>query len=91
VGINAQLVSNRILISPNPAPNECIVSIQMEGRPHSFFDIEILNSMGQSVMKPELTNDHNQLTLDVSGLNPGVYLISVKTNNETLTRKFIKQ
>ncbi|WP_026753936.1 T9SS type A sorting domain-containing protein [Sediminibacter sp. Hel_I_10] len=84
--LNVNSLDNKIasfFLSPNPATN----FIQLT----SNADIEavsITNSIGQTVL--EINNVSNN-TLDISELNSGLYLITVKSGASSQTKRFIKQ
>jgi len=69
---------------PNPATSE--LTIQSE---------DVINSMRiTSITGKLLTNqkvNSNQTQVDVSTFQPGIYMISIETEEEVLTKKFIKQ
>lgn len=68
---------------PNPANNfiELSSNIDIEA-------VSITNSIGQTVL--EINNVSNN-TLDISELNSGLYLITVKSGASSQTKRFIKQ
>jgi len=70
------------LIYPNPANTE--INIGLNSTENS--QIEILNSLGEVVIKKQ-----NQNNIDISNLTNGLYIISVKQNQKIAKQKFIKQ
>lgn len=71
------------LISPNPANNYISILLPAE---NSDSQIEILNALGETIIKTE-----NKNTIDVSLLSKGVYFIKVKERENFCIQKFIKQ
>jgi hypothetical protein len=80
LGINSA-VKNTFSIYPNPTSSQ--INIDTIGEINS---IEIHNLLGQKVLQ----SSSNNKTLEVSSLNSGVYLISVTVDNETTTKRFLK-
>jgi len=74
-----------VVIFPNPVENEIQVKV-----PLSFesFQIEIYNSLGQSVFN---TSELNKQKLDISFLHNGIYTIIIKQNNRIYKENFIKK
>jgi hypothetical protein len=53
--------------------------------------LRVFDSQGREVLHQRCHN-RKQRVLDVSSLSPGVYLVSVHTDNgERLTKRFLKQ
>ena len=50
--------------------------------------IEIFNVLGQKVIRIQVENTNAEI--NVSNLNPGIYLIRYQINNSTSTKKFVK-
>lgn len=75
-----------ILIHPNPAINKIEIEITLQAIP---MNIEVLNIEGQ-VIKNINTNER-LTTIDVSGFAKGMYFVKVKTGNEVLMKKFVKE
>ena len=79
-GIN----SNKEIISifPNPANTEINI-VEHSGE---SFQIEIINSIGQTIMK-----EQNKNRIDISNLKNGLYFMTVKQRQRSYTQKIIKQ
>ena len=52
-------------------------------------NIEIFNILGKRIISDEVNSNKNYLNL--SDLNSGIYLIKISNNNQTITKKLIKQ
>ena len=82
-GVNGS-IKNEIRIYPNPAKNVLnISSTEGEG------SVKLYNTIGE-VLKFKSINS-NQSSLDISTINPGIYFIEVTSNEEVITKKFIKE
>ena len=71
-----------VSIYPNPVLNDLHIDL------HSSIQIQeakIYSITGQVVLQVQ-----NKKDLDVSNLNPGIYLLKVKTSQGTITRKIVK-
>ncbi len=78
--------ANEILVYPNPAYD--ILTISFTGS-NNQAEVAIYNPYGsliQSALLNKSTNDIN-----ISDLEPGLYVVKLTYNNETVTRKFIKK
>jgi len=74
-----------IFVYPNPATDLLYFNL-----PEGEIDgIEVVNISGQKVI--ELKNVKSKSNIDISGLNTGVYFISIHLNSKLLTSKFIIQ
>ena len=76
---------NAFNVSPNPVKD--VVTINTTS---GFDTVEVFNQLGQSVLKssPDLMNSNR---LDLSSLNPGIYLMQIRSNNKSKTVKIIKE
>ena len=86
VGIN-ELVSNenQIKIYPNPVSNK--LQIETEQNEFENSEIEITNTLGQTVLKLHYSNE-----IDVSKITQGFYQLKISTRNKKLYySKFIKE
>jgi hypothetical protein len=76
---------NKIKIYPNPASN--ILKISVEQNNSQISEIEIINYLGQTVLKTEFKNQ-----IDVSGFANGFYTLLLKDNSgSVITKKIIKE
>jgi hypothetical protein len=81
-------VKNDLMIYPNPATATCSI-ISKEVLETNDFMISDLT--GRRIVCPIMkSSNSNDLQLDCSKLNPGVYILSVPTRSGVLTQKFLK-
>lgn len=76
-------------IYPNPAKNNAVVSLNLANT--SKVQIQVMNTMGQ-VVKSTSTEGQagaNTVNLDLNGLATGVYMVNIKVNNASTTKKLI--
>ncbi|HLG33687.1 MAG TPA: T9SS type A sorting domain-containing protein, partial [Bacteroidia bacterium] len=85
--INSALSS--VQIHPNPAGTQLAIS----SKQFAINTIEIYDVLGQKVFNFELRtlNSGQQTTFDISKLNPGIYFVSVGTDEGKIISKLIKQ
>ncbi|MBK8847002.1 MAG: T9SS type A sorting domain-containing protein [Bacteroidetes bacterium] len=67
---------------PNPANEELNIEIAWD----EIFEIEIVNTLGETVIKT-----HNQSNIDLSDLARGIYYIKVFNENHSAIQKLIKE
>lgn len=72
-----------VSVNPNPAKNS--ITLQSKKNMHT---VKIFNLDGSMVK--EFANLKNTATLDISELRAGLYLVSIVTEEGTITRKFVK-
>ncbi len=79
--------NNNFVLFPNPA-NEKIsfISNKLFGG-----EIEIQNCLGQIVQTIKVLSETNRADINVKDLTSGFYLLVLKNENTTISRKFIKQ
>lgn len=75
--------SRQIHVSPNPATQ--MVNIQCSSTDEILREYEIHDLSGQKIESGSLSNSGN--TLFIGNLNPGLYLIQVKSNRNSYTQK----
>ena len=74
-------------ISLFPNPSSSVLNISDEQNDLQNSTIEIINSIGQTVLRMPFST-----TIDISGLENGCYFLNTTTSgNQTLHYKFIKQ
>lgn len=79
-----------LLLYPNPVSNEFTLSF--ENRDFENVTINICNSLGQLVktIKYYCNSGNNNIILNVSSLNNGIYFVNIKGKNLNENAKFIK-
>lgn len=83
--------NSQISIFPNPAKNELKVLINSGSI--SSLKISVFNSLGKEVIKmeKERVSQVNEIPVDLSGLTPGIYFITVNGDNVSSKTQFIKE
>jgi hypothetical protein len=73
-------------VSPNPATNNVAITLPANINKADMF---VLNTVGSLVMQRQLSAHAS--ALDISALPAGIYLIKLQIDNQTATRKLVKQ
>ncbi|MEI6823635.1 MAG: T9SS type A sorting domain-containing protein [Bacteroidota bacterium] len=84
VGINENVTSANVKISPNPAKDNLTIEINSNKEQR----LEILNLIGQTVYTSTLTK---KATINTSAFANGVYILKLSTDKESVVRKFVKE
>ncbi len=69
---------------PNPATDDLTILA-----PEKINQVDILSITGQVMISKK--SNKNEINMDVSTLNSGIYIITLKTEEEVMSRKFVKQ
>ena len=75
-------VSGDIKIFPQPAKN--LVNISSV---NSISSVSVLDITGKSISNTSFSKNKNNVTIDISTLDAGVYLVSVVLNDKVITKK----
>ncbi len=88
-GIDNEIAKESLNIYPNPANGHATVSF--ESKINSNTTILVSNMIGQSVksVNTEIVKGSNAVSLDLSGLNEGIYLVTVGTGSNKITQKLV--
>ena len=76
---------NNVVFYPNPVKDFMTVRFPRKGN----FTVTIYNIIGDKVMTRNIMDD-NEMHLDVSGLQNGLYFISYEYDGKVLTKRFSK-
>jgi len=82
---------NKMKIYPNPVQD--ILTFRTPEFESIDVTVSIYDALGKEVLSEKVVNDiaDSEWTVDASGLHPGVYMLMVRSGNEVLTSKFIRQ
>ena len=90
LGVNPVAAENRIAVYPNPASQQTRISFSTSTS--GTMTVRLFNSMGQLVktdLLPGLNAGNNSHDLDLSGLRPGIYSVSIGNSNNSVSTKLI--
>lgn len=85
--VNELAMSDGISIYPNPAQDQLTIKTTANWNDAS---IAIVNTLGQIVKTAPVANSNN-IIIAIDDLENGVYLLQVKSGDQVVGRKFIKQ
>lgn len=83
--VGIETYENPLLISIYPNPSSSYLSINLPLNS----ELEILNLNGKIIRR--LVADRETITIDISGLSKGLYILNITSDNKTITKKIIKQ
>ena len=90
--IDNQLPTNRLNIFPNPVNN--VLNVETKTNPNQEVEIRIANSYGQTIYKQKIISNYDGFVkenLNIDHLAPGIYMLILKANNFTISKKFISK
>lgn len=79
--------SHELLIFPNPVND--LLNISLNSNIAASTEVVVSDLMGRNVKNSIINFDgHSPMTMDVSDLTKGVYILSVKNNHCSITKRF---
>lgn len=89
IGEHALNSVNNSLIYPNPAHNNATVKLELQH--FSNVNVSVMNTMGQVVKTTSAQGQigTNSVNVDLNGLASGVYLVNIKVDGASSTKKLI--
>lgn len=84
IGINEY--ENHFEIFPNPVDNKLYINSN-----NAIEEISIYNITGLMVYKEQADRRSNQYIIDVDTLQSGIYFIEIRTDNNSIIKRFIKK
>ena len=90
LGTNNLISDSRSLsIYPNPTTND--VTFNLDESMNENLGVEVRNALGQTVVTQKVTHSSGQShNLNLGGLTPGVYHLTVQSSNILITKTFCK-
>ena len=89
---NLSKVFNDVKIYPNPVSQTTVISFELSKAAN--VEIEIYNILGKKALTYEigkLPTGKNDVSIDVNGLDDGIYLFRIKSDNCSIDKKVIKR
>lgn len=82
----ASIQSNKITIAPNPAHNSIHINFDMAIQNAT---ISLTDISGKVLRKEHITDDTKEHQLNISGIAPGAYILSIKTDTYNKAEKIL--
>lgn len=84
---------NSMLLSPNPAVNNLVIGISNHSLPNPFI-VNVTDNAGKKLIQKSITHAQNNgesitFKLNTTLLAPGMYILSILTDNGLISQKFI--
>lgn len=93
VGINEHTPVDQAIVSQNsPNPASGVTRFEVSLDQPSDVRVNVTNMIGQTVLSlpvQKMNKGNNPVSLDVSGLKPGVYFYTVEAGSQAVTKKMI--
>jgi hypothetical protein len=86
-GIAQQKSNDDLLIQIFPNPASAIVNIKLNRYVNEAVTIRIINANGILIRTEKRTAADRMITIDLTGLSSGLYVLSVETKNQIVTKK----
>ena len=83
LSINDNSLLNKIAIYPNPVKNR----IHIKNLDNTITHVKIFSVLGREVISKKITNSINELSLDVSTLKKGTYIIKISNKINFISRR----
>lgn len=80
---------DNLILYPNPV--SAALYLKNFGLFNETFDLQILNILGETILKICTNSEQLENGIDVSALKNGLYFISLKNNQHNFNSKFLKQ
>jgi hypothetical protein len=91
LGVTENQGNSQLSIFPNPSRNSIFIS--SDGMKGEEIKWSVLNMIGETVLSGSSENNSSsfQKQIDISNLASGIYFLKLETENESITRKFIRE
>ena len=88
-GLNGEITTeSNFVVYPNPLVNSRSTKISLGKELHANGTLYVINASGQTVMTQQITSEIINLDLPNS-INPGLYVLQLKTDGHTYNKKLI--
>ena len=88
-GIQSEIAQSSVNIFPNPASSN--VTLSFEAKNSGETVVTISNMIGQTVkiQNADIISGSNNVTMDLTSLNEGIYLVSIGSGSNKITQKLV--
>lgn len=85
-GINNLSANENLMLQIYPNPANDVITINYDGLKETNSSIEIINTVGQTLIKQDVANETSQ-NISVSNLTSGIYFVQIKQNGKSIATK----
>jgi len=78
-------------VSIYPVPASDQVTIELADIQDAEVGVKLINIVGQEILNTRFARSANKLTLDLSSIKEGIYLVEITTQNSSVTKRMIKK
>jgi len=89
VSVDEELLSNNVILYPNPASSKMTVSFQKALDSDAVLSVN--DMQGRLVMEQQMSQIDQQLRFDLAGFADGVYFLTVRTEAGVFAKRFVVQ
>ena len=83
-------LSSKVLIYPNPVASSD-VNIYLGSNEFTEVELALFNVNGSKVYNKMHSPENGNVSLNISGMAQGIYILNIKTDNSLLNYKIIKR
>lgn len=87
VGVKEETISPTLSLFPNPVKDELVITLPFAVQ---SFEVSVYDASGKKMITKSIKANEETFNLKTAFLTNGLYTVVVKTNDKTLTGKFIK-
>lgn len=87
VASSIDVVTSQVSFYPNPVQDV----LRISGLDLGETTVNIISLSGQQILTTSVNSTNNELEFDLSSLSAGVYILSAKSNDSVLVKRFVKQ
>ena len=89
LGVEENILSEAISLYPNPATNQ--VTVATNNLVFDTLEVTLVNSLGQRIQSLDGSNaqTENTISFDVSNLASGLYFVTIKADDTSVTKKLL--
>jgi hypothetical protein len=88
-GVNELTFDNSYSVYPNPTTG--IFTVELSNPKSEMISVEIYDQLGQAVKKEQLGNTSVKTTINIQGMNSGVYFVRTTVGSRSSIKKLIVQ
>jgi hypothetical protein len=90
VGFENPSTSTIVNIQPNPAVDYLTISMLNNSNPDaSNITLSVFAISGQKILEQQFAQASDQITLNLKGWNPGLYVLKIQSSQHLVTKRFV--